>query len=127
MDAAINRFICHLKRNGVRISPSESIDAMRRWRALPVDRDTARTVLRSTLVKDIHDIPVFDELFELFFRMPGNGHRPHTDTITTTTRAIKPPRSASSSIRMTGVFSTPMASTPTANPSPSGTISSPTR
>jgi uncharacterized protein len=77
MDAAINRFICHLKRNGVRISPSESIDAMQALACVTLaDRDTVRTVLRSTLIKDLHDIPVFDEVFELFFRMPANGHRP---------------------------------------------------
>jgi uncharacterized protein len=77
MDAAINRFICLLKRNGVRISPSESIDAMQALvRVSLADRETVRTVLRSTLVKDMHDIPVFDEMFELFFRMPANGHRP---------------------------------------------------
>ncbi len=76
MDAAINRFICHLKRNGVRISPSESIDAMQALACVTLaDRDTARTVLRSTLIKDAHDIPVFDEVFELFFRLPANGHR----------------------------------------------------
>jgi uncharacterized protein with von Willebrand factor type A (vWA) domain len=76
MDAVINRFICHLKRNGVRISPSESIDAMQALACVTLaDRDTARTVLRSTLIKDAHDIPVFDEVFELFFRMPGSGSR----------------------------------------------------
>ena len=76
MDAAINRFVCHLKRNGVRISPSESIDAMQALACVTLaDRDTARTVLRSTLIKDAHDITVFDELFELFFRVPANGHR----------------------------------------------------
>jgi uncharacterized protein len=76
MDAVINRFICHLKRNGVRISPSESIDAMQALACVTLaDRDTARTVLRSTLIKDAHDIPVFDEVFELFFRVPGNGYR----------------------------------------------------
>ena len=61
-----------LKRNGVRISPSESIDAMQALACVTLaDRDTARTVLRSTLIKDTHDIPVFDEVFELFFRMPA--------------------------------------------------------
>lgn len=76
MDAAINRFICHLKHNGVRISPSESIDAMQALaRVTLADRDTTRTVLGSTLIKDAHDIPVFDEIFELFFRVPTNDHR----------------------------------------------------
>lgn len=71
MDAAINRFICLLKRNGVRVSPSESIDGMQALACVGLDdRDTVRTVLRTALIKDMHDIPVFDELFELFFRLP---------------------------------------------------------
>ena len=82
MDAPINRFICLLKKNGVRISPSESIDAMQALICVTLaDRETVRTVLRSTLVKDTHDIPVFEELFDLFFTLPGtrgrqagNGH-----------------------------------------------------
>lgn len=88
MDAAINRFICLLKRNGVRVSPSESIDALQALAHVTVsDRETVRTVLRSTLVKDMHDIPAFDELFELFFRLPthtrrfapGHDHEHHHD------------------------------------------------
>lgn len=71
MDAAINRFICLLKRNGVRVSPAESIDGMQALACIGLDdRDTVRSVLRTTLIKDMHDIPVFDELFELFFRLP---------------------------------------------------------
>ena len=88
MDAPINRFICLLKRNGVRISPSESIDAMQALMCVTLaDRDTVRTVLCSTLIKDMHDISVFDELFELFFTLPGprdrrghgHGHHHHHD------------------------------------------------
>ena len=76
MDAPINRFICLLKRNGVRISPSESIDAMQALMCVTLgDRATVRTVLRSTLVKDMHDIPIFEELFELFFTLPGTSRR----------------------------------------------------
>jgi uncharacterized protein len=76
MDAPINRFICLLKKNGVRISPSESIDAMQALMHVTLaDRDAVRTVLRSTLIKDMHDIPVFDDLFEVFFTLPGSGHR----------------------------------------------------
>lgn len=76
MDAPINRFICLLKSNGVRVSPAESVDAMQALLHVTLaDRDTVRTVLRSTLVKDMHDIPVFEELFELFFTLPGTGTR----------------------------------------------------
>ncbi len=76
MDAAISRFICLLKRNGVRLSPSESIDGMQALACVDLgDRGTVRDVLRTTLIKDMHDIPVFDELFELFFRLPVPGDR----------------------------------------------------
>ena len=71
MDAAFNRFVCLLKRNGVRISPSETIDAMQAVLCVtPAERESVKTVLRATLIKDMHDIAVFDELFEVFFRMP---------------------------------------------------------
>ena len=39
-----------------------------------------RTVLRSTLIKDVRDFPVFEELFDRFFSLPcllytsGYGH-----------------------------------------------------
>ncbi len=74
MDAPINRFICLLKSNGVRVSPAESIDAMQALLHVTLaDRDTVRTVLRSTLVKDMHDIPVFEDLFALYFTLPDTG------------------------------------------------------
>ena len=84
MDAAVNRFVCLLKRNGVRTSPSESIDAMQALRCVTLaDRETAKTALRTALIKDMHDIGVFDELFELFFGLPtrsrpfAHGHDHH--------------------------------------------------
>jgi uncharacterized protein with von Willebrand factor type A (vWA) domain len=76
MDAAVNRFIYLLKRNGVRISPSESIDAMQALGYITLDnREAMRTVLRGTLIKDVHDMPVFEELFEVFFAWPGSDRR----------------------------------------------------
>ena len=55
MDAPVNRFIYLLKGNGVRISPSESIDAMQSLMHVALaDRETVRTVLRSTLIKVHH-------------------------------------------------------------------------
>ena len=71
MDAVINRFIFLLKRRGVRISPAESLDAMQALAWVGLDeRDTVRTVLCSTLIKDVRDLPVFEELFEQFFNLP---------------------------------------------------------
>lgn len=73
MDAPINRFICLLKKSGVRISPSESIDALQALLQVTLsDRENVRTALRTTLVKDMHDIPSFEELFQLFFTLPGS-------------------------------------------------------
>ena len=78
MDTVINRFICTLKRNGVRVSPSESIDAMEALSYVDLgDRESVRTVLRGTLIKDIHDIALFEELFELFFNLPVHGRHAH--------------------------------------------------
>ena len=82
MDAAFNRFVRLLKRNGVRISPSETVDAMQALLRVGIgERETVRTVMRSTLIKDMHDIPVFDELFEVFFGLPtrptGTAHDHH--------------------------------------------------
>jgi uncharacterized protein with von Willebrand factor type A (vWA) domain len=80
MDTAINRFIHVLKRNGVRVSPSESIDALEALSYVDLgDRETTRTVLRSTLIKDTHDIGLFEELFALFFDLPAAGRRAHHD------------------------------------------------
>ncbi len=72
MDAAINRFICLLKKAGIGISPAESIDAVRAlaWLGL-ADRETTRGVLRATLIKDVHNQAVFEELFDLFFTPPA--------------------------------------------------------
>ncbi len=68
MERRIARFIAGLRASGVRISIAESQDA---WRAVEdlgiVNRDTFRLTLRSTLVKDHHDIEVFEDLFPLYF------------------------------------------------------------
>ena len=71
MDAAVNRFICLLKRSGIGISPAEAMDAVQalRWAEL-IDRETVRTVLRCTLIKNPKDIPLFNEQFDWFFGPP---------------------------------------------------------
>ena len=68
MDERLVTFIRAMRGRDVRISLAESIDALR---ALEISGITDRTVvqaaLRSTLVKDSADVPVFDELFPQFF------------------------------------------------------------
>lgn len=75
MDAIINRFIHILKLNGVRISPAETIDALQALAYVTLDdRETVRTTLCSTLIKDSNDISLFDHLFDMFFGLPEHGH-----------------------------------------------------
>lgn len=74
MDERIVKFISALRSAGVRVSLAESADAFSAVDQLGVqDRDIFRLSLRSTLVKDAQNIPVFEELFPLFF---GNANTP---------------------------------------------------
>jgi uncharacterized protein len=68
MEQRIAKFINALRASGVRISLSESTDAFRAVEDLGTrNREAFRLSLRSTLVKEFKDIPVFEELFPLFF------------------------------------------------------------
>jgi uncharacterized protein with von Willebrand factor type A (vWA) domain len=57
-----------LRRNGLRVSMTESMDT---FRALSVvglgQRETVRAALRATMVKRTVDLPTFEQLFDLFF------------------------------------------------------------
>ena len=67
MEERIIKFISSLRAAGVRISLAESEDALNAIGQMGVrDRSTFYTSLRTTLVKDSKDHPVFDELFPLF-------------------------------------------------------------
>ena len=88
MDAPILRFVGLLRQRGVRISPAETLDALRGLDAVELGRrDHVKTALRATLIKEGRDEPVFDELFEAFFSVDDRrpGRRPRTTTTTTTT------------------------------------------
>jgi uncharacterized protein with von Willebrand factor type A (vWA) domain len=68
MEERMIRFITALRAGGVRISLAESADAFYAVDLMGVqERDNFRLGLRSTLVKDASALPVFDELFPLFF------------------------------------------------------------
>ena len=68
MDERLVEFSALLRQNGVRVSVAESMDA---FRALAVtglmERAEVRAALRTTMVKRSVDVPVFEELFDLFF------------------------------------------------------------
>lgn len=79
MDKRIVQFIIALRNSGVRVSLAESIDAFKAIDELGVtDRETFRTLLRATLIKNNTDIPTFERLFPLFFQSgePQNMRNP---------------------------------------------------
>ena len=68
MEDRIVRFIAALRAGGVRVSLAESADAFRAVENMGVqERDAFRLSLRATLVKDASSLPVFEELFPIFF------------------------------------------------------------
>jgi uncharacterized protein len=68
MEERIIKFISALRSSGVRISLAETTDAFDAVDEIGIrKRDEFRLSLRSTLVKEAKDIPVFEELFPLFF------------------------------------------------------------
>lgn len=72
MDERVVEFVRGLRAAGVRISVSESIDALHAVDALGItDKDTFRESLRTTLIKDADDRAVFNEMFPLYFGSGG--------------------------------------------------------
>ena len=68
MDQRILEFIGDLRRAEIRISPSEALDALSASAEVGlVDRETFKTALAATLVKEFRDLPVFNRLFDLYF------------------------------------------------------------
>jgi uncharacterized protein with von Willebrand factor type A (vWA) domain len=74
MEQRLVDFIAGLRAAGVRVSIAESSDAFRAVEQIGVmDRDTFRSALRTTLVKEANDLAMFERLFTLFF---ANGEPP---------------------------------------------------
>ncbi len=68
MDARILEFIGDLRRAEIRVSPMEAIDALQAAAEVGVeDRETFKSALVATLVKESRDLPTFDRLFDLYF------------------------------------------------------------
>ncbi len=68
MEERIVRFISALRAGGVRVSLAESADAMLAIDQMGIkNRDAFRLCLKSTSIKNASDMPIFDELFPLFF------------------------------------------------------------
>jgi uncharacterized protein with von Willebrand factor type A (vWA) domain len=78
MEQRLVDFIAGLRAAGVRVSIAESSDAFRAVEQIGVmDRDTFRSALRTTLVKEANDLTIFERLFALFF---ANGEPPLLNT-----------------------------------------------
>jgi hypothetical protein len=68
MEERIIEFATVLRRNGVRVSLSENMDAFRALDLVGVaDASLFRHTLRSTLIKRASDVKPFEELFDYFF------------------------------------------------------------
>src|SRR5262249_34211135 len=68
MDGKVVEFTALLRRNGVRVSLAETMDAFRALDTVGLaDRETVRAALRATAGKRAVDLPTFERLFELFF------------------------------------------------------------
>ena len=62
------RFCRRLRAEGLRLGPGDTLDAARALESVELlDREDVRLALRTTLVKRIEDVPVFDALFETFW------------------------------------------------------------
>ena len=72
MDDRIIAFIAGLRAAGVRVSLAESEDAMRAAEFLGVmDRTAFKTALKTTLIKERSDDPIYERLFPLYFGSGG--------------------------------------------------------
>ncbi|MBT0665102.1 VWA domain-containing protein [Geobacter pelophilus] len=68
MERIITRFVTALRERGVRVSPGESLDAVQALAFGGLSgRDSVRALLKLTLVKNVNDMPAFDEVFDWFF------------------------------------------------------------
>src|SRR5215470_15557019 len=68
MDQRILEFIGDLRRAEIRISPSEALDSLAAAAEVGLeDRETFKSALATTLVKEARDRATFDRLFDLYF------------------------------------------------------------
>jgi len=74
VEAIITRFVAELRKEGLRVSPGESLDAVCALAHGGLEgRGSVRALLRLTLVKSVHDIPTFNWVFDHFFNPYPDG------------------------------------------------------
>ena len=68
MEEKLVEFANLLRENGVRVSLAETLDAFSASELTGLgERDVFRAALRSTMVKRASELPVFEELFDVYF------------------------------------------------------------
>jgi uncharacterized protein with von Willebrand factor type A (vWA) domain len=68
VERIVTQFVAALRENGIRVSPGETLDAVQALALSRVEgRKASRALLRLTLVKNVNDIPTFNEVFNRFF------------------------------------------------------------
>ena len=68
MEDKLVEFANLLRQNGVRVSLAETLDALAASGVTGLaDRESFRAALRTTMVKRASELPVFEELFEVYF------------------------------------------------------------
>ncbi len=68
MEDKLVEFANLLRQNGVRVSLAETLDAIGATEVTGLnERDLFRSALRATMIKRAHEIPVFEELFDVYF------------------------------------------------------------
>lgn len=68
MERIVAGFVAALRKSGIRVSPGESLDAVQALALAGMEgRRSSRQLLRLTLVKNVNDIPAFNEVFNRFF------------------------------------------------------------
>ena len=73
MEGRIIDFAGVLRRNGVRVSTAETLEALQACELLGLsNREVFKNTLRATMVKRTSDIEAFDELFDVFFSGIGD-------------------------------------------------------
>jgi uncharacterized protein with von Willebrand factor type A (vWA) domain len=80
MRTIVLNFINELRHAGLRISLSESMDAMHAVAALGVEQALLREALAASLVKEEADRPTFDDIFMRFFAGPGRKRKGKLDS-----------------------------------------------
>jgi len=68
MDDKLVEFANLLRQNGVRVSLAETLDAVAASDVTGLgERDAFRAALRATMIKRATELPVFEELFDVYF------------------------------------------------------------